>query len=119
VRASRDGAKVSDAIQALRNAAADPNVNTMPFIIDAVRTYASVARSATRYAMCSIRIRSRRVLIYRGMVVSSPFRMSRTAHPGSTYFSLVTPLKGLSSDFRSMNRPVSLSRLVQSSVLGL
>jgi methylmalonyl-CoA mutase N-terminal domain/subunit len=42
VRASRDGAKVNDAIQTLRNAAADSNVNTMPFIIDAVRTYASV-----------------------------------------------------------------------------
>jgi methylmalonyl-CoA mutase N-terminal domain/subunit len=42
VRAERDGAKVNDAIQALRNAAADSSVNTMPFIIDAVRTYASV-----------------------------------------------------------------------------
>jgi methylmalonyl-CoA mutase N-terminal domain/subunit len=42
VRADRDDAKVADAIQTLRNAAADPSVNTMPFIIDAVRTYASV-----------------------------------------------------------------------------
>ena len=42
VRAERDGAKVAETIQALRNAAADPSVNTMPFIIDAVRAYASV-----------------------------------------------------------------------------
>jgi methylmalonyl-CoA mutase N-terminal domain/subunit len=42
VRAERDATKVTDAIQALRNAAADPEVNTMPFIIDAVRVYASV-----------------------------------------------------------------------------
>jgi len=42
VRADRDATKVADAIQSLRNAAADPNVNTMPFIIDAVRVYASV-----------------------------------------------------------------------------
>jgi methylmalonyl-CoA mutase N-terminal domain/subunit len=42
VRADRDATKVGDAIQSLRNAAADPNVNTMPFIIDAVRVYASV-----------------------------------------------------------------------------
>jgi methylmalonyl-CoA mutase N-terminal domain/subunit len=42
VRASRDAAKVQDALQALRNAASDPNANTMPFIIDAVKVYASV-----------------------------------------------------------------------------
>ena len=42
VRAERDSSKVNFAIQALRNAAADPSVNTMPFIIDAVRVYASV-----------------------------------------------------------------------------
>jgi methylmalonyl-CoA mutase N-terminal domain/subunit len=42
VRAERDAAKVHDALQALRNAAADPNANTMPFIIDAVKVYASV-----------------------------------------------------------------------------
>ena len=42
VRAERDGTKVQDALQALRNAAADGETNTMPFIIDAVRVYASV-----------------------------------------------------------------------------
>jgi methylmalonyl-CoA mutase, N-terminal domain len=42
VRATRDMQKVQDALQALRNAAADENTNTMPFIIDAVRVYASV-----------------------------------------------------------------------------
>jgi methylmalonyl-CoA mutase N-terminal domain/subunit len=42
VRSSRDAGKVRDSLQALRNAAADPNTNTMPFLIDAVRTYASV-----------------------------------------------------------------------------
>jgi methylmalonyl-CoA mutase N-terminal domain/subunit len=42
VRAERDSAKVHDALQALRNAAADPSANTMPFIIDAVKVYASV-----------------------------------------------------------------------------
>jgi len=42
VRAERDATKVHDALQALRNAAADPNANTMPFIIDAVKVYASV-----------------------------------------------------------------------------
>jgi methylmalonyl-CoA mutase N-terminal domain/subunit len=42
VRESRDGQKVQDALQALRNAAADPNANTMPYIIDAVRVYATV-----------------------------------------------------------------------------
>ena len=42
IRAERDSAKVQDALQALRNAAADPNANTMPFIIDAVKVYASV-----------------------------------------------------------------------------
>ncbi len=42
VRAERDSTKVHDALQALRNAAADPNANTMPFIIDAVKVYASV-----------------------------------------------------------------------------
>ncbi len=42
VRASRDAAKVQDSLLALRNAAADPSANTMPFIIDAVKTYASV-----------------------------------------------------------------------------
>jgi methylmalonyl-CoA mutase N-terminal domain/subunit len=42
IRATRDSQKVQDALQALRTAAADENVNTMPFIIDAVRVYASV-----------------------------------------------------------------------------
>ncbi len=42
IRAERDPTKVQDALQALRNAAADPNTNTMPFLIDAVKVYASV-----------------------------------------------------------------------------
>ncbi|HKO00689.1 MAG TPA: methylmalonyl-CoA mutase family protein [Thermoanaerobaculia bacterium] len=33
---------MDETLQALRNAAADANVNTMPFIIDAVKVYASV-----------------------------------------------------------------------------
>ena len=42
VRAERDRQKVQDTLQALRNAATDENVNTMPFIIDAVKAYATV-----------------------------------------------------------------------------
>ncbi len=42
IRATRDQQKVNDALQALRNAAADPNANTMPLIIDAVKVYATV-----------------------------------------------------------------------------
>jgi methylmalonyl-CoA mutase N-terminal domain/subunit len=42
VRATRDAQKVQDALQALRNAAADESTNTMPFIIDAVKVYATV-----------------------------------------------------------------------------
>jgi methylmalonyl-CoA mutase N-terminal domain/subunit len=42
VRAARDVQKVQDTLQALRNAAADPDTNTMPFIIDAVKVYATV-----------------------------------------------------------------------------
>jgi methylmalonyl-CoA mutase N-terminal domain/subunit len=42
IRAERDATKVEDALQALRNAAADPSTNTMPFLIDAVKVYASV-----------------------------------------------------------------------------
>ena len=42
VRAERDGQKVQETLQALRNAATDENVNTMPFIIDAVKVYATV-----------------------------------------------------------------------------
>jgi len=42
VRSERDGQKVTDSLQALRNAAADESANTMPFILDAVRAYATV-----------------------------------------------------------------------------
>ena len=42
VKAQRDGAKVKQSLQALRKAAADPETNTMPFILDAVKTYATV-----------------------------------------------------------------------------
>ncbi|HJQ37209.1 MAG TPA: methylmalonyl-CoA mutase family protein [Thermoanaerobaculia bacterium] len=42
VRASRDEQKVQETLQALRNAAADPNANTMPLLIDAVKAYATV-----------------------------------------------------------------------------
>ncbi|HWW59772.1 MAG TPA: methylmalonyl-CoA mutase family protein, partial [Thermoanaerobaculia bacterium] len=42
VRATRDARRVEETLQALRNAAADPNANTMPFIIDAVKAYATV-----------------------------------------------------------------------------
>ena len=42
IRAERDNQKVQDTLQALRNAAADENVNTMPFILDAVKAYATV-----------------------------------------------------------------------------
>src|SRR5713226_4998711 len=42
VKARRDGQKVTDTLQALRNATADPTANTMPFILDAVRAYATV-----------------------------------------------------------------------------
>jgi methylmalonyl-CoA mutase N-terminal domain/subunit len=42
IRRERDQVKVQDALQALRNAAADPDANTMPFIIDAVKAYATV-----------------------------------------------------------------------------
>src|SRR3954454_6050509 len=42
IRAERDSAKVQDALQALRTAAADANENTMPYLIDAVKVYASV-----------------------------------------------------------------------------
>jgi methylmalonyl-CoA mutase, N-terminal domain len=42
IRATRNQQQVQDTLQALRNAAADPNANTMPFIIDAVKAYASV-----------------------------------------------------------------------------
>jgi len=42
VRAERDTQKVQDALQALRNAAADENANTMPLLIEAVKVYATV-----------------------------------------------------------------------------
>jgi methylmalonyl-CoA mutase N-terminal domain/subunit len=42
IRAERNQQQVQDALQALRNAASDESVNTMPFIIDAVRVYATV-----------------------------------------------------------------------------
>jgi methylmalonyl-CoA mutase N-terminal domain/subunit len=42
VRAERDSQKVQDALQALRAAAADENVNTMPLLIEAVKVYATV-----------------------------------------------------------------------------
>jgi len=42
VRARRDQKAVNDSLQRLSNGAADPNVNTMPLIIDCVKTYATV-----------------------------------------------------------------------------
>ncbi len=42
VRATRDARRVEETLQALRNAAADASANTMPFILDAVRAYATV-----------------------------------------------------------------------------
>jgi len=37
----------------------------------------------------------------------------QTTKAAVNYFSFVTPLKGLSSDLTSMNRPVFVSRLTQ------
>ena len=42
VKASRNTAAVQDALQCVRNVAADPNANTMPVLIEAVKTYATV-----------------------------------------------------------------------------
>src|ERR1044071_8476874 len=42
VRATRDTRRVEETLQALRNAAAESETNTMPFILDAVRAYATV-----------------------------------------------------------------------------
>ena len=42
VRARRDGRAVEDSLQRLREAAADADANTMPFIIECVRAYATV-----------------------------------------------------------------------------
>ncbi len=41
-RASRDANAVRDALQRVRNVAADPAANTMPVLIEAVKTYATV-----------------------------------------------------------------------------
>src|SRR5688572_343289 len=42
VRATRDQKRVQDALQVLRNVAADPEANTMPALIEAVKVYATV-----------------------------------------------------------------------------
>ncbi len=42
VKKSRDARAVEQSLERLRNAAADPNANTMPSIIEAVRVYATV-----------------------------------------------------------------------------
>ena len=42
IKAQRDEQKVKDALQVLRNVAADPDANTMPAIIEAVKVYATV-----------------------------------------------------------------------------
>jgi methylmalonyl-CoA mutase N-terminal domain/subunit len=42
IRKTRDSRRVEETLQALRNGAADPNVNTMPLLIDAVKVYATV-----------------------------------------------------------------------------
>jgi methylmalonyl-CoA mutase, N-terminal domain len=42
VKASRNTAAVQDALQRVRKVAADPNANTMPVLIEAVKTYATV-----------------------------------------------------------------------------
>jgi methylmalonyl-CoA mutase, N-terminal domain len=42
VKARRDPKAVEAALQRVRNAAADPNANTMPVLVDAVKTYATV-----------------------------------------------------------------------------
>jgi len=42
VKKSRDGRAVEQSLERLRNAAADPKANTMPFIIEAVKVYATV-----------------------------------------------------------------------------
>ncbi|HUP61335.1 MAG TPA: methylmalonyl-CoA mutase family protein [Thermoanaerobaculia bacterium] len=42
IRATRNHESVTAALQALREGAADPNVNTMPLIIDAVKAYATI-----------------------------------------------------------------------------
>ncbi len=42
VKKSRDVRAVEQSLERLRNAAADPKANTMPFILEAVKTYATV-----------------------------------------------------------------------------
>src|SRR5262249_42878433 len=42
IRRSRDARAVAQSLEKLRDAAADPSANTMPFIIDAVKSYATV-----------------------------------------------------------------------------
>jgi methylmalonyl-CoA mutase N-terminal domain/subunit len=42
VRSKRDGAAVARTLDALKKAAAEPETNTMPFIIDAVKAYATI-----------------------------------------------------------------------------
>jgi len=42
IRRTRDARKVEETLQTLRNVAADPNANTMPPLIDAVKAYATV-----------------------------------------------------------------------------
>jgi len=42
IRRTRDARRVEETLQTLRNVAADPNANTMPPLIDAVKAYATV-----------------------------------------------------------------------------
>ncbi|MEO8380864.1 MAG: methylmalonyl-CoA mutase family protein, partial [Acidobacteriota bacterium] len=49
VRASRDNTKVQEALQTLRVVAADPDANTMPPLIEAVKVYASVGEIADAF----------------------------------------------------------------------
>ncbi|HEY0142246.1 MAG TPA: methylmalonyl-CoA mutase family protein [Thermoanaerobaculia bacterium] len=42
IRETRDNARVQETLQTLRNVAADPEANTMPAILDAVKAYASI-----------------------------------------------------------------------------
>src|SRR5438874_4060514 len=42
IRSTRNAQKVEESLQRLRNAAADEQANTMPFIVDAVKAYATV-----------------------------------------------------------------------------
>jgi len=42
VKETRDQTAVDAALQRVRNVASDPNANTMPVLVDAVKVYASV-----------------------------------------------------------------------------